>query len=171
MKFPIFHNFRTNKSGAALVEFSILIPVIFFGAFGMMEFGRALYQFHVANKGVKAAARYLARTTASPGCPPVGTNWSAAQTNAKNLAIRGSLDTSSPLLLPNWDQTTDVTIAVSCVSNVAQNGNPAPFRGPDSIPVLTVSTEFPFDDLGILTTLGLGTITIAANHQELFVGD
>ena len=162
----LIHKFRSNIVGAALVEFSILLPVIFFTAFGMMEFGRALYQFHIANKGVKSAARFVARVpNPSLTCPPSGTSWTTAQTDAKTLAMRGSLNGSDPFLLSNWSDASSITIAVSCYDNSGGT-----YRGLDDLAIITVSTSFNFDDIGLLSTLGITGLTINASHQEMFIG-
>ena len=89
---------KRDCSGAALVEFSLLLPIIFFSAFGMMEFGRALYQFHIANKGVKSAARFMARVP-NPGlaCPPTGPNWTIAETDSEETWPCGA---ACPALIP-----------------------------------------------------------------------
>ena len=159
---------KTNRSGAALVEFSLLMPVIFFLAFGMMEFSRALYQFHVANKGVKAAARYLARIPGIETCPPTEAQWTTAQTTATNIATKRSTTGTGNVTIPNW---TSITVTTTCTDNTPPNpGDPQPFRGGDNIMVINVSAQFDFDDLGALGVLGIGDIDISADHEDVYIG-
>ena len=88
-----------------------------------------------------------------------------AQTDAKTLAMHGSLDNSDPLLLSNWSTAGSITIAVSCYDNSGGT-----YRGLEDLAIITVSTSFNFDDIGLLSTLGITGLTINASHQEMFIG-
>jgi|GEM_PF-4743935 len=81
--------FRKDHSGAALVEFTLLAPMLVALMCGLAEFGLALRQYHVMEKGVRDAARYLSRVPANPPCVAADPNWATYVTQAKNLAIYG----------------------------------------------------------------------------------
>lgn len=155
---------RSNK-GVALVELSLLLPMVILLVGGTVELSRAFYQFQIADKGVKSAARYLARIPGNQVCPPASAAWTAGQVAAKNLAQRGSLSAGDPFTLSNWQNANDVTIAVSCVDNSTGG-----YVGGDSIPVVNVSTSFTFDDLGFLGIVKLNNINITTSHQEVYIG-
>lgn len=53
--------FGSCCSGAALVETTILLPILLMLFAGTFEFGRAYYDYHVVDKAVRGASRYLAR--------------------------------------------------------------------------------------------------------------
>lgn len=157
-------NIATNVHGAALVEFSILLPVLFFSLFGMMEFTRVIYQHHVAEKGVKAAARYLARVVDNTGCALSSSDFSNAQTQAKTLAQYGKFSAAGSPSLSNWNNASDITINITCEPNSGA------WRGEKDIPIITVSTSFSYNDIGLLGALSTNAITVRASHQEMFVG-
>lgn len=165
-----FHKFFGDNKGAALVEFTIMLPVLFGMVFGLIEFGRYFHQKHAAEKGVKAAARYVARTVDRTGCPPVSAAYNSAVTQAQSLAIRGSFDNSATPTLSNWTAPSSVNISVACTSN-AVSGGTRPWRGErDNLPIITVSTQFDYDAIGFLNFLGLSSLQVNASHQELFIG-
>ncbi len=154
-----------DESGAALVEFSILLPVLFTAFFGMIEFGRVIYQNHVAEKGVKSAARYLARVIDATGCPMTGADYTNAEAAAKTLAQYGGFDSSAKPVIAKWDNASDITISISCTDNSSGG-----FRGEEDLPIITVSTTFQYQDLGMLSVVTNDPINITASHQELFIG-
>ena len=163
---------KRDKRGTALIEMSLLLPIIVLLMGGMAEFGRALQQHHVASKGVKSAARYLARVPGNRSCTQA--NWDSYLTQAKSIAQRGSLDGSAPLVIPNWDASATFTVTVTCIPNApdAITGI-RPYRDQENMPILTVSTSFNFDDfgmLGLLEVTGLSALTITTSHQQMYIG-
>ena len=169
---------RSDDSGAALLEFSLLLPVLVVMMAFIGDISRAVYQFHVAEKGVKSAARYLARVPDVTVC--AASSFDTFSSNAANMAQRGSFNAQDDFKLSNWQNAADLTISVVCEANAIDAvTNTRPFIGPDQIPVITVSTSFAFDDVGMLNLIKLidGTqsdnsgITIAASHSEVYVGD
>jgi hypothetical protein len=141
--------------GTAMVESALVLPVFLTLVGGVYEFSFFLYQQQLATSGVRDAARYLA-LTADP-------NSASRQTDARNLAVSGSLDGGSPRV-PGW-ATSDISIAVSSVySDVGTYG------ATSIIQIVTVSTSFPDLSLGFLGLLGLKSPMIAVSHQERFVG-
>lgn len=156
-------NVFKDRSGASLVEMGLLLPLLVSLALGMMVYANVVYQFHVAEKGVKAASRFLARI---PVAPTAGCNFSfdsASETAAKELAVKGSFDANATQLLPNW-ATTQVTIPATTCKN-------DPAGGGAQIPVVTVNASFTYNGLGLLNFLGAGSaITISASHEEVHIG-
>src|ERR1700731_4173050 len=73
--------------GTAMVETAIILPVFLTLVGGVYEFSFFLYQEQLATSGVRDAARYLA-LTADPSNP-------SYQTDARNLAVTGSIDGGS----------------------------------------------------------------------------
>lgn len=52
---------RRSNAGTSLVELALVLPMVILLVGGVFELSRAVYQFQIADKGVKSAARYLAR--------------------------------------------------------------------------------------------------------------
>jgi len=171
---------RSDSKGASLVELSLLMPIflVLMGFIG--EFSRAVYQFHVAEKGVKNAARYLARVSVPDVNSCGGALLDAYKTNAANIAQRGSFDTSVEHKLNNWTQAGDIIVSIDCVDNAPDGTtNLRPYLGADKIPVITVSTSFEFNDIGLLSFIKMidpskhsdDKIIITASHKEVYIGD
>lgn len=176
-------NIKTDRSGAALLELGLLLPLLLCLMGGMAEFGRAFHQYHIANKGVKSAARYLARVPVGVDCTTSSAAWTAKGevVLAKNLAVSGSFAANAPSIISNWTPA-DVSIpapdATTCFDN---SGSTPTYNGRAEIPIVTVSTTFTYDDLGMLSLLSvlplgkkasfaLTNIQITATHQEVHIG-
>lgn len=152
--------FLKDRKGAALVEFSLLAPVLILLMCGMAEFANAMRQYHIMEKGVRDAGRYLARVPMT-GCTVNG----SAVTTARNLALTGRTSGGTNLL-DSWTDPNTVTVAVAqCVDNSG-----GAYRGYPQMPVLEVTARAPYADLGMLTVLGFGAITLEVRHQQLWIG-
>lgn len=55
---------RSVQQGVAAIEFAIVLPIFLMIAFGIVELGRAMYEYDSLVNNVRAAARYL--TTVDP---------------------------------------------------------------------------------------------------------
>jgi Flp pilus assembly protein TadG len=138
-----------------MVETAIILPVFLTLVGGVYEFSFFLYQEQLAASGVRDAARYLA-LTADPTNPTY-------QTDARNLAVTGSIDGGSHRV-SGWN-TSDVAIAVNAVYNEVGT-----YSGASAIRLVTVSTSFVDPSLGFFGLLGLKKPTINVTHQERFIG-
>jgi Flp pilus assembly protein TadG len=80
---------KKRQVGAALVEFTLILPLLLLLTFITTEFGRAMYQYNTLTKSVRHAVRYLSIQT--PG---------THTTEARNLIVYGNLaGTGTPLAL------------------------------------------------------------------------
>jgi Flp pilus assembly protein TadG len=140
-----------DTAGAAFVEFSLLAPFLLFLALGMTEFGRFLYQYQMVVEGLRDAGRYLARLD-----PSDTTN----QDHAANLAVTGTIDGSGSDRVDGW-KAADISFGITNVSNTAGT-----YRGPANIQVVEVTTTFNYADLGFLSALGLGAVSVDAAHEQ-----
>lgn len=170
--------FSADARGAALVEFSLVLPILVVLMALIGDFSRAVYQYHVAEKGVKSAARYLARVPDVTTC--ASSSFDAYKSNAVALAQKGSFNSTDPFVLNNWNSPSDIQVSVTCVANpVDVNTQQTEYLGPVEIPIITVTTSFQFNDLGMLNIISLlksdhldrGKIEISASHREIYVGD
>jgi len=53
-------NFRKDTRGATLIEFSLILPILFALIFGIIDFGYVLYQYNAAVKATQVGAQYAA---------------------------------------------------------------------------------------------------------------
>jgi Flp pilus assembly protein TadG len=150
-----------NQNGAALVEFTVVLPFLVFLGLGAFEFSNALYGHHVITTGLRDAARYLARLD----------DPTAAETAAKQLAVYGEIGGASKRV--SWWDVGDITVALTTIANPADPDTGArTYRGPDPIRVVRVVTTATYPGLGFFAVLGLGsTLAINTFHEERVIGD
>ena len=151
MRLRFLKRFFAAESGAALVEAAVVLPVFLTLVGGVYEFGYFLYQEQLVTTGVRDAARYLALTAD----PTSVTN----QSNARNLAVSGSISGGTPRVA-GWE-TSEVSVSIASIDNAAGS-----YGGGPVVQVVTVSTSFVGHTLGFLGLLGLKSPTISAYHQE-----
>jgi Flp pilus assembly protein TadG len=125
---------RRYMRGVAAVELGILLIPLVMLAFGITEFGRAIYSYNTLTKTVRDAARYL--TSKAPGDP-------AEHAIARCMAVHGSPDCSGPALAPGLTdamvQTCDAILTCSGVTNSVLTGT-------GTINTVTVRvTGYPYD--------------------------
>ncbi len=172
----MFYNFLKHDKGAVLIEMTVVTPFLFLLAFGIFEFGNALYKHHVITTGIRDAARYLARY---PGPDPddlcVGKP-TAGEAAARQIAVRGTPDGSGDLRVSWWDvldaggnQTIDIDYdtfdnRVDPVSGVR------PYSDCDDIHTIRVTTsvDFQYVGLGFFNSL-LPTLNFSMSHEERYI--
>jgi Flp pilus assembly protein TadG len=161
--------FAIDDRAAALVEFTLVAPLLIALAAGLAEFGLMLHQQQIITKSVRDAARYAARTSyVFKACPLNGQpEWAQMVADTKNLALRGELSPSAPLLISTWNNASMVTVSDSCVTP-GTLVSPAPGS---NIPVITVSAAAPYAGAtGFFGFLGLSTFNLTASHSQMWTG-
>jgi Flp pilus assembly protein TadG len=145
----------TSERGSALIEASLVLPLLLALIGGVLEFGFFFYQEQLITVGVRDAARYLALTR-----DPMNT---ANQSDARNLAVTGSIGGGASRV-PGW---TGDAVSVTITPWDNSDGT---LSGGTIIPIVTVSTSFVDSSLGFFGLLGLNAPTINVSHQERWVG-
>lgn len=158
---------RKDRSGAAIVEMTIMAPVLISLALGVVEFGRALHHHHVINKAMRDASRFLARVPVDcPSGAATGTVTESADiTRAKNLALSGDPD-GGPPKVSYWTDPASIAVQIDCFPNTS-----GAYRGQAGIPLITVTATVPYQDLGLLGALGLSAKTFTPRHQQMHIGE
>ncbi len=111
-----------RQTGAALVEFALVLPTLLVLTLMVTELGRALWHYKVLAQSVREAARYLSVQTPGTG-----------QAQARNLVLHGNLSGSGPY------QLSDLTAAQSVQVQWQRQANLA---------LVTVTVPgYPFDSL------------------------
>lgn len=177
VKYPTMRLLR-DQGGAALIEFTLIAPLLFSLVLGTVEFGRYLQQHHTMVKSARDATRYLSRTymaCAASGffcCPATAASWGVAETNAKNLAMRGSTDPAAPLIISTWSDPTTVSFTVTCFDNSAGTYRKASaYNDPTNIPIVRTAISVPYTEVGFLSFFGFGALNITVDHQEVNFGE
>ena len=80
---------RTRQRGQSLLEFAIVLPLLLLIVLGVIEFGRAYYQYNTLSKAVRQGARYMSMHA-----------YDAIElAKAQNIAVYGNREgTGSPCL-------------------------------------------------------------------------
>jgi hypothetical protein len=153
--------FRHDTRGVAAIEAGLSFPFIVALTAGLIELGAVFYNFELMQTGIRDAARYLARVT----------DPATAEGAARNLAVRGTVDSSGTLRV-KWWQASHVQIAYKETPNpIDQTTGRRQFRGPDPLVVVRVSTAVDYDGLGLVKAIGVGPFRISAAHEERHVGE
>ena len=155
-----FRSIWCESEGSALVEGTIVLPVLFILVFGVFEFSWVICQQHLILTGISDAARYIARST-TPNDP-------TTKKDAKNLATTGSVDGDTPRV-KGWT-VDDVDISYTFMNNVAGRNGLTNFRGGQVIESVTVSTTFTVPSFGFFNILKLSPPTFNVSHQERIIG-
>ncbi len=114
-----------DSRGAALVEFTITLPLLLLMFALIVEVASVVREHQILSEGVRDAARYLSRVPD----PADGD----ALTAARNLALTASLDGGLPNRSRYWTDPASVTVNVTDVDNSAGG-----FRGPATQQLVTV---------------------------------
>lgn len=87
---------RTRQSGMAIVEFTIVLPVLLFLFIATAEVGRLLYDYNTLTKAQRNGARFLAAKLHLGGA----SSYTQFEDLATNLVIYGHINGGGDPLLP-----------------------------------------------------------------------
>lgn len=154
-----------DRGGGPIVELTLLAPLLISLGLGVSEFGNAVQGYHVIDKGLRDAARYLGKGFAS--CDSNGNSSYTNGASAKNLAMYGNTAGTGTLVLPYWSDPNTITISVSCVAT--STGTPAWITtdGSSQVAIITVSAAVDYVGFGILAVFGLASPEFDLQHQEV----
>lgn len=114
--------FSRDESGAALVEFAILLPMLLLLFAVIFDGGRMMWSYQTAISGVRDATRYLARTAPRDMCQagysgPAISTFAPAMMTIVDRSIQGNT------LFPGGITINSVTPSLICVTG-AYNHSP-----------------------------------------------
>lgn len=153
--------FSTDESGAALVEFAILLPMMLLVFAVIIEGGRLMWSYQSVNAGVRDAARYLARVAPADICSAGGSV--AGYTGELETIVRESITGNS--IFPAKITVNSVTPSLSCVAGTYRV-SPAPVVQVAA----TMTITFPFAGLFDLSGQSLGSLTKVVTDQSRVFG-
>jgi len=156
----IGRRFASCRRGVAMTEFAITIPVLFILFAGGWEMARGLWMYEALNKGVRDAARYLARVDDPTSAGSVEM--------AKRLVLTGDIDLDQP---PRFDYNlVNITVGTKTFDNSSGT-----YRGPDGdkadINVVRVQAELQFSAPLLFFLNFVNPLTITVMHEERHIGD
>lgn len=152
-------SYRKAEDGAVAIEAVFALPLLILIGFGAIDGSLLMMQNHKAETGLISAGNYLAQT-------PMPLNF---ETKAKRLATTGQLSAGGVRKIQNWSEN-DITISYKSFAN-SDDGSGRDYRGGDTLKVVQLSTEIPFQGLGFFKSVTGGSITIKANYEERLIAE
>lgn len=160
---PFWECLWRDCRGGPIVELAVLAPLLVSLGLGVNEFGNAVQNYHVIDKGVRDAARYLGKGFAT--CDANGNGSVSNTTQAQNLALYGNTAGTGTAVLSYWANLAQpITASVSCVAISTNWVSP---NGSAYIAIVTVDATVPYTGFGFLSVFGLGSPTFDLKHQEV----
>ncbi len=153
--------FCKDQKGAALVEFGLVIPILFLFLAVVIDGGRMAWIYQTASYGVRDAARMVARIAPSDLCN--GGSVDVYDAMVTQIVTDSISDMS---VIPNAARVVDVTPTLArCVTGNFRNG---------TAPIVQVSAEIEIDYIwgGIFGLFGdaLGPLTTEVRDQSRVYG-
>lgn len=148
----LFRRVGNNETGAILVEFALVTPLLLMIMATILELGVALHQANLLEKQVAAGAALAARSDY-----PLD---AAATASVTNLVRTGSVD-GGAVLMEGWsDGSANLTITTQTYSLAGE-----------TVPYVRVSANVPYVPImqGLLDFLGFNDFRLSAEHEEVFV--
>jgi hypothetical protein len=161
---------RDDCDGSALVEATIITPLLVSLFLGVFEFSWYFYNQQLVVAGLRDAGRYMTRIELTNGnsdpCAQKDQNGVLYAADAANIATTAQPAAGGAPRVSGW-KAADVTI--SCLSSAAlDNGLYA--DGSKSMTIIDVATNFADPSLGLFSALGLKAPMLSFSHQERFIG-
>ena len=155
----IIQRFQGDERGTALVEVAITVPLVLLLSAGVFEFSNILNTRLLLEAGVEDAARYMARCSS---------DWDTCKARAQNLAANGAVSAGSARV----DGWLPATVAITKTSTNATDGSGTQLylSNKSTVDVVNVSTSYSYPDVGFLSYLGFGALTLSVSHQERVIG-
>lgn len=149
-----------GERGTAAIEFGLCLPVLMLLVVGATEFGRAIYTDHILVKSVRDSVRYLARVP--------DPTLAVYQTDATNLALRGSTIGTAPLLIPNLDGAGTPPSGYAITFAITDTTSSVTFYS--SPKIITGTLTYPFSS-ALMNAFGFnGTFAMTFTHSERYIG-
>ena len=156
--------FRRDQRGTVLIEMAIVAPLMLLLSAGVFEFGNLIHDKLLMEAGLDDAARFAARCN-SQIYTQANLTINCA-TVAKNIAEHGNVGGTGTARVPGLNVTINTS---TCYNTVDVNGVVLYLSTTSQVCVVTASGTYAYSDIGMLSLLGIGPITLTASHQERFI--
>lgn len=162
--------FRRDEHGTALVEMALVAPLMVVLSAGVFEFGNMIQQKMLMQAGVNDAARFAARCNSQ-----MYTDFGLAAINCANLAANiavfgNAAGTGSPRVV-GW-ATTNVTVDIANAADChdAVVSGVTHYRSVTTqVCIVRVTNSKVYSDLGMLSLIGIGPMTLTGTHEERLI--
>lgn len=168
MRSALFRLSRCARGTAAL-EMALVMPLMMVLLGGTVEIGRALHHHHVLEMSVRDATRYLSKAAtvgASAEAPCAAPAAGTAAATAARLAMYGTTLPGAAPLLAYWSADRPQTLCVHSLTRTLTDATGATF----DVQVVRVEVGVDYEDLGLLTLIGIDAMRLTAAHEEVHIG-
>ena len=157
---------KQNQQGVAVIEVTLVLPILCLLCFATVEFGRMLYQYNALTKAVRDASRYIISHSRN-GTTIIDIN-ELTRSNATALLTYGDVNSANTLqLLPNLAETT-INIDVNGEFITLTASYPwQPIWG-DSLPAFVNDTSFDLSFPLVATYTMMGARMIYKNKKGVY---
>lgn len=154
--------FRSDQAGAALVEMTLITPLMLVLSAGVFEFSNIIQTKFLLEAGVRDGARYIARCNR-------GGNAATCEAAGRDIAVNGGAGSAR---VSGW-VTGDVTIVYTDFAiTVDPDTGLQNYRSASAaVRTVEVGTSYAYSSTGLWTYLGFGALTLTAAHEERVLGN
>lgn len=149
--------FAAEEAGAALVEMTIITPLMLTLAAGVFEFSNIIQTKLLIEAGVRDAALYFARC---------GSSQAVCEANAIDIAVTGA---SGSDRVAGFDAGM-VSVTYTPVSVFDADGTQIYRSNEPTLTIVEVTASYPYGGTGLWAYLGFGALTLPAAHEERVLG-
>lgn len=150
----LIRRYHTELRGAVVVEAAVILPFLAITGLGAVDASYMLLQNHKMEQALVSAAGFM-----SQSANPV-----SVESQAKTIAVNGSLAAGSDPLIKNWSPN-DISISYRLVPN--NNGQ---YRAGDFVRVVELETSLPYHGFGIIKSIRGSHVTLKASYQQRMTG-
>ncbi|RWK58041.1 MAG: pilus assembly protein [Mesorhizobium sp.] len=168
--FRYLDRFRRDHRGTALVETALILPLMVPLTAGVFEFGNLIHKKLLMEAGLSDAARFAARCNSQ-----LYTNAGLAAINcadiATNIAVFGNAAGTGNARIAGWPKANvTVTIAAPGSCHDAVVAGVTQYRSTTSqVCIVRAAGTLDYNDIGMLSLLGIGPITLSGFHEERLI--
>lgn len=164
------HRFRHDRSGTALVEMALIAPLMVILSAGVFEFGNLIHEKLLMEAGLSDGARFAARCNsqmytdnglAAIDCADIATN----------IAVFGNAAGTGNARVNGWQKAdVTVTIAASGSCHDAVVAGVTQYRSTTAqVCIVRAAGTLDYSDVGMLSLLSIGPITLNGFHEERLI--
>ena len=149
--------YQECERGTAAIEAVFVVPLLILIGFGAIDGSLLLMQNHKVENGLVSAGNYLSKTQTP----------TLFEGTAKRLATTGQISSGGEKKIKNWNEG-DVNITyIETANSDTETGRS--YRGGDTIKVVKLSTDVPFQGLGFFKSITGGSVSIKASYEERLI--
>jgi len=167
--------FRRDSRGTALVEMALIAPLMLLLSAGVFEFGNLIHDKLLMEAGLSDAARFGARCN-SKMYTDSGLAAIDCANIAANIAVFGNAAGTGNARINGWQKAggtsnnATVTIAASGSCHDAVVSGVTEYRSTTAqVCIVRAAGAYPYSGIGMLSLLGIGTMTLSSFHEERLI--